>query len=189
MKKWTHLLLTKELVSTLFISKCKGFWLCFGSVFPDLTPMCLLKPHRYDSRNIKILRKYYSLDFSDKDWLFYFKLGIIGHYFADFFTSPHNRKGVVGFCTNHRNYESELHRFFKCNLSSYKFPSTKYYNLDIFLNSYHTKYMNEDSCYENDFKYICTAVYYLFKYSKSRCEVKNDNSDSNSKSKALGVCS
>lgn len=164
MKKRTHLLLTKTISSTLGVSRYNNFWLCFGSVFPDLTPMCVLKPHQYDSRNLKILSKCCSLDFTHKDWLFYFKLGVVGHYLADFFTSPHNRKGIVGFCTDHRGYENQLDRFFKVNLCDYKFSSSNLCDLDFFVENYHTDYMTKDSSYKTDFNYICNVVNTLLQY-------------------------
>lgn len=154
MKKRTHFFLSKS----LDIPSRYKFWVCFGSISPDLTFMCLVKPHQFKFRINDVLKLYSSLDFNNKDWLFYYRVGVISHFVADFFTSPHNRKGVKGFCTMHRGYELDLDRFFKVNFKYYKFSSIDYIDFKNYLYSLHKEYMSKDFTLRNDFSYICEVV-------------------------------
>lgn len=196
MKKRTHLLVTRHIARNFGVSKFNKVWLYFGVVFPDLTPLCLLRPHMYSTRLNGIISQFNSLDLSIRDWKFYFKLGYVSHYLADFFTAPHNRVGIKGFCFNHRNYEDDLDLFFRDNLPSFNlythsnilsdnyfdnFPCdglslrTEYlsdYILDfyVYLTELHKRYLEQDSCLSTDFEYICIIVYKVLIFC---CSVSN----------------
>ena len=168
MKKRTHLLVSKSFSKDFNLSKLNRFWLYFGSIAPDLTIMCLLKPHQFKSRSYDILERISSLDFSNKDWLFYYKVGVISHFMADFFTAPHNREGVKGFCMKHRGYEVDLDKFFRDNINSFKGSSIKEFNLKNYLFNLHSDYIYEDPCISTDFTYICLIVSYVLAYTCCR---------------------
>lgn len=161
MKKKTHLLVAKHFSKDFDLSCFDRFWLCFGSIAPDLTPMCILYPHRFKLRNYNVLKRFSRLNLNSKNWLFYFKVGVISHFLADFFTAPHNRKGIKGFCTRHRSYESDLSEFFKCNLESIKFSSQRHFDFENYLDFLHSDYIKQDEALEIDFNYICRVVYYF----------------------------
>lgn len=168
MKKRTHLLVSKFFTRDLDLLLCNRFWLYLGSIAPDLTPMCLLRPHRFSSRSSNITERFYSLDFNSKDWLFYFRVGVISHFVADFFTAPHNREGLKGFCVRHRGYENDLDKFFRDNLSYFKFSKVSNFSFENYLNSLHDDYMSTDTSIEVDFGYICTIVNSVLSYSCSK---------------------
>lgn len=159
MKKRTHLLVTKFMLRGIDLSCKYKLLVCFGSIKPDLTIMCVIKPHKYNIRFNDVTKLLSKLDFNNKDWLYYYRVGILTHFFADFFTDPHNRVGVKGFCFNHRNYESRLHRFFKDNINDFNIISERDVLLKNYLVNLHTKYIESDIHeYENDFNYICMII-------------------------------
>lgn len=159
MKKRTHLLVCKYFIKDTDIPKIDKLWLYFGSVKPDLTIMCLLKPHRYNFRFNDVDKLFLKINDSNKNWLFYYRVGVLSHFLADFFTSPHNRKGLKGFCFNHRNYESKLHKIFKNNLYNFSFHCLTDCNVEDYLVSLHTQYLElVDTSVYVDFEYICKML-------------------------------
>ena len=123
--------------------------------------MCILYPHRFNLRNYNVLKRFSRLNLSSKNWLFYFKVGVISHFLADFFTAPHNRKGIKGFCLRHRSYESDLAKFFKYNLENIEFSSCTDLDFENYVFLLHSSYMSKDRSIEYDFDYICRVVHYF----------------------------
>lgn len=156
-------MVSKYFIKDTDISKYDKLWLYFGSVKPDLTIMCLLKPHKYIFRFNDVDKLISKINNSNKNWLFYYRIGVLSHFLADFFTSPHNRVGVKGFCFNHRNYESRLHKIFEDNLYDYSFHCLSSYTIEDYLIVLHNQYLNlVDTSVYIDFEYICNIISILF---------------------------
>lgn len=168
MKKQTHLLLTKYLleVSDKRFSRFEKALVCFGSIAPDLTILCLVHPHCWTvTLNCSEVRlnKLKDFHYRYRDCL---KLGLLSHHIADYFTAPHNRIGVSGFCTNHRCYEKRLNKIFKKNLQDKSLVrDLTCYNInefwDYMINLHNSYVLERESCY-TDFYYIFNAVSSLF---------------------------
>jgi hypothetical protein len=90
-----------------------------------------------------------------------FRLGCLSHHVADYFTAPHNRTGVAGFCMDHRGYENQLHLYFKEQMAN---EGVMIEDLSIRsigfwkqMESEHEKYLEEialEESFETDYSYI-----------------------------------
>lgn len=119
MKKRTHYALSKQLLKDCphDFSRLESLLFCFGSIFPDCTPLCLLHPHKMEVTAGKSKKRLHKILFEERNkFADSFRLGCLSHHLADYFTAPHNRTGVAGFCMDHRGYEARLHRVFKDQL-------------------------------------------------------------------------
>ena len=119
LKKRTHFALARQLLkdNKHELNQIQSWLFCVGSIFPDTTPLCLIKPHKFDITDNKSKKRMNRVFFiKSNHYADSFRLGCLSHHLADYFTAPHNRTGVKGFCTDHRGYEEKLHAFFKQEL-------------------------------------------------------------------------
>jgi|GEM_PF-1690563 len=119
MKKRTHFALSRQLLkdNRHNLGPAESLLFCFGSIFPDCSPLCLIRPHKFQVTNYKTKKRMVKM-ISGKynHYADCFRLGCMSHHVADYFTAPHNRTGVAGFCMDHRGYEMRLHDYFKESL-------------------------------------------------------------------------
>lgn len=120
MRKKSHISLAKGVIHGLDIGDRINHRLSFfiGSIWPDCTPSFLTKRHCIDetfdilvNKMDKFIQKYkINKDMSiASTW----RMGIVMHYIADYFTYPHNSNYPGGF-KDHCIYEEELkHRMYK----------------------------------------------------------------------------
>ncbi|MCR4955879.1 MAG: zinc dependent phospholipase C family protein [Lachnospiraceae bacterium] len=116
MKKRTHFALSRQILrdNCHDLTPMEAALYCFGSIFPDCSPLCLIRPHKFNITHYKTKKRMVKLLSGKKNNLAdCFRLGCLSHHVADYFTAPHNREGVAGFCMDHRGYENNLHLFFK----------------------------------------------------------------------------
>lgn len=119
LKKRTHFALSRQLLkdNEHKMNRIQSWMFCFGSIFPDTTPLCLIRPHKFNITDYKSKKRMVRVFFiKSNHYADSFRLGCLSHHLADYFTAPHNRIGVKGFCTDHRGYEEKLHSFFKQEL-------------------------------------------------------------------------
>lgn len=172
MKKRTHFALSRQLVKDNpnnfnFLEKNLFY---FGSIFPDCTPLCVLHPHMFDVTNKSSRKRMLKLFYRKKPTVWdSFRLGALSHHVADYFTAPHNRKGVGGFVKDHRGYENELHRVFKKHLKNEgAYIESSRINRNEFwktMKNRHDDYIESNKIKENmdkDLGYIKEAVTNLF---------------------------
>jgi hypothetical protein len=118
MNKPTHILIGKYLYGVMkdqygIVLDRTGF--LFGNVLPDLRPSFLTRPH-FPEYNISYVKKEIRNLLSKKQKSAYFgrtysrRLGVICHYYADFFCFAHNRY-FTGDIVSHVKYEKDFHRF------------------------------------------------------------------------------
>lgn len=168
MKKRTHLLLTKYIlqITDNKFTKFEKCLVCFGSIIPDLTILCLIRPHCWNVTLNYSYNRFSTLRHFSYKYRECLKLGLLSHHIADYFTAPHNRVGISGFCLNHRDYESELDKVFVNNISHiYQIQDLSEISKSDFwsyLITLHSFYMKEKESYFNDMYYIFNAVDSLF---------------------------
>lgn len=174
MKKRTHFALSKYLVKDKKheLSQMDRALFCLGSIFPDMTPLCLLHPHKFnitDKSSQKRLNKVFE---QRNHFANSFRLGCLSHHLADYFTAPHNRSGIKGFCMDHRGYETRFDTFFKQQLADRKQKEPKenmHLNLSspqefwVQMKKKHDEYMsNKDESFHEDYSYIYDTISNLF---------------------------
>ncbi|SFQ03610.1 Zinc dependent phospholipase C [Lachnospiraceae bacterium XBB1006] len=119
MKKRTHYALSRQLLkdNRHEFGYIESALYCFGSIFPDCSPLCLIRPHMFTVTNHKTKKRMVKLISGRYNhYADCFRLGCLSHHVADYFTAPHNRMGMAGFCMDHRGYEMRLHDYFKESL-------------------------------------------------------------------------
>ena len=104
-----------------------------------------------------------------------FRLGCLSHHIADYFTAPHNRYGVKGFCMDHRGYEERLHSYFKQELKTVgarneekEMSAFSFWSL---IASKHQEYMDVNDVEESiltDYRFISEMIGNLFSVSMER---------------------
>lgn len=175
MRKKSHISLAKGVIHGLDIGERVNHRLSFfvGSIWPDCTPSFLTKRHCIDDTfdiMAKKMDKFISKYNADKDmgisstW----RMGIVLHYIADYFTYPHNSNYPGGF-KDHCIYEEELkHRMYKyvadMKMTAPKqdvpvFASTK--QILEYIKNIHNKYMQLDGRVDYDCGYsvrTCMSV-------------------------------
>ncbi|MGN0170673.1 MAG: zinc dependent phospholipase C family protein [Lachnospiraceae bacterium] len=122
MKKRTHYALARQIIkdNPNDLGWMEAWLFYFGSVFPDCSPLCVIRPHKYNVTHYKTKKRMVKL-MSGKNnrYADCFRLGCMSHHVADYFTAPHNRDGVAGFCMDHRGYETRLHQLFRQRLAEH----------------------------------------------------------------------
>lgn len=113
MRKKSHILLAKYIGKYIEFFCFTRYKIAFyvGSIYPDLVPSFLTKKHEIHTTIDDLEKMLDQLLKMDKknDICYYFKLGELIHYVADYFTFPHNPefgKGMI----SHMLYESKLKR-------------------------------------------------------------------------------
>ncbi len=140
-----------------------------GNVIPDFSYYAIAHPHfmkfslGYVQAEIESLSNIYlESTFIDSDYSF--RLGIICHYYADFFCFAHN-SGYKQIVVNHLKYEHLLYEYFKDNFVSivqtkFAFPD------DIRKNAFeinekmillHTEYARAEPSYDKDLIFALRA--------------------------------
>ena len=172
MKKRTHFALSRQILkdNQHDLGMMESALFCFGSIFPDCSPLCLIRPHKYNvthykskKRMVKVISGNYNR-YADC-----FRLGCLSHHVADYFTAPHNRSGVAGFCMDHRGYENQLHKYFKERLKECgaKTEENTMCAIEFWkqMRMQHTEYMdcieNEES-FDTDYTFIIEQITALF---------------------------
>ncbi len=175
MRKKSHISLAKGVINGLDIGDRINHRLSFfvGSIWPDCTPSFLTKRHCIDETfdilavNMeKFLEKYKTN--KDMSILSTWRMGIVMHYIADYFTYPHNSHYTGGF-KQHCIYEEELkHRMYsfvadvKNAISQYDVPvfaSTS--QIKDYIKNRHNAYMKLNANVDYDCGYsvnTCMAV-------------------------------
>lgn len=172
MKKRTHYALSKQLLkdNRHDLGTFESALFCFGSIFPDCSPLCLIRPHMYQVTNHKTKKRMVKLISGKYNrYADCFRLGCMSHHVADYFTAPHNRLGVAGFCMDHRGYEMRLHDYFKESLKENGaqteelcMPSISFWKC---MESKHESYLeaiSREESLETDYEFIMEQVTTLF---------------------------
>ncbi|MEG0806190.1 MAG: zinc dependent phospholipase C family protein [Lachnospiraceae bacterium] len=175
MKKRTHFALSRHLLKDTNndLSKVDSMLFCFGSIFPDMTPLCLLHPHKFNITDKASKKRLNKVLFGEHNhFANSFRLGCVSHHLADYFTAPHNRTGVKGFCMDHRGYEMKFDAFFKNKLENL---NTEEMKNDIesrefwqHVNRCHEEYMDANESFTNDYSYIIEMISNLFFLSQKK---------------------
>jgi len=172
MNKATHVLLGKHLYA--YLRDVFGVYLdresfLLGNVLPDLYLTFLIKPHLFKNYspciksviqnllNIKQSSALFGKSYSKQ-------LGIICHYFADFFCYPH-RQDYSGDLVAHGNYEKDLYRYLQCDacISPEQLMSSEWQAdaneriLFSSLSKLQESYLQQDPSFEIDITYSIKA--------------------------------
>jgi len=175
MRKKSHISLAKGVIHGLDIDERISHRLSFfiGSIWPDCTPSFLTKRHCIDDTFEILLKKmdrFIQKYKKEKDmgiastW----RMGIVLHYIADYFTYPHNSHYPGGF-KDHCIYEEELkHRMYKfvadmkSSLPRYDVPVFADTNqISAYIKNRHASYMKLNASVDYDCGYsvrTCMAV-------------------------------
>lgn len=178
MKKRTHFALSRQILkdNDNDMGRAQKMLFCLGSIFPDTTPLCLIRPHKFNVTDKKSKRRLMRVLYKNSHKLSNsFRLGCLSHHMADYFTAPHNRIGVKGFCTDHRGYENRLDLFVKAKLQEVGAKS-KHERINPLtfwqeLKRKHEEYMIEnqvEESFETDYKFIGEMIADLFQISTER---------------------
>lgn len=181
LKKRTHFALSRQLLkdNEHKMNRIQSWLFCLGSIFPDTTPLCLIKPHKINVTDYKSKKRMVRLFFiKSNHYADSFRLGCLSHHLADYFTAPHNRYGVKGFCMDHRGYEERLHSYFKQELktSGARKEQVEDNELSAFsfwsaLATKHQEYLNANHFGESiltDYQFISEMIGNLFHVSMER---------------------
>ena len=109
MKLRTHLRIAETAAD---LSGVKGFekaLFCFGSMFPDLSPMQFVHKHFYQKSGQYVLKKFDALKWKNTVWTA-FQLGELAHYVSDFCCYVH-QSGSIGNVKEHIRYERKLNQY------------------------------------------------------------------------------
>ncbi len=120
MKKRTHYALSRQILkdNPNDLGRVEALLFCFGSIFPDCSPLCVIRPHKFNVTHYKTKKRMVKvISGKHNRYADCFRLGCMSHHVADYFTAPHNRYGVAGFCMDHRGYETRLHQLFRQRLA------------------------------------------------------------------------
>lgn len=114
MRKKSHISLAKGIISGLECENRVTHRLSFyvGSIWPDCVPSFITKRHNiietfdvFDKRMKKFVSKFNEK--KDMGMMSTFRMGMVMHYIADYFTFPHNMHFDGGF-KDHCSYEEDL---------------------------------------------------------------------------------
>lgn len=175
MRKKSHISLAKGVINGLDINERINHRLSFfiGSIWPDCTPSFLTKRHCIDDtfdiltkKMENFINKYNAK--KDMSIISTWRMGIVLHYIADYFTYPHNSHYPGGF-KDHCIYEEELkHRMYKyvadMKSSMHKYEVPVFASTDQILDyikNRHDKYMTLEGKVDYDCGYsvkTCMAV-------------------------------
>ncbi len=172
MKKRTHFALSRQLLrdNSHNLGTMESALFCVGSIFPDCSPLCLIRPHKFDVTNRKSKKRMVKVISGKYNrYADCFRLGCLSHHVADYFTAPHNRTGLAGFCMDHRGYENELHKFFKNQLreNGAKRAEEDIRAIEFWkqMSLLHVKYMErigEQETFDTDYSFIIEQITLLF---------------------------
>ncbi|SHK19003.1 Zinc dependent phospholipase C [Anaerobranca californiensis DSM 14826] len=178
----THMLIAKRVYGNLkskLVFKLQKNNFIYGNIKPDLILPLSSRAHTLTDSLEFILEEANKLIYSQDIDLetFSTNLGVINHFLADFFCSPHYYKGNFPSFANHLMYEIALHNFFK--KMDYDTPLTvenlkiqNLFNIDmketIFL--LENEYLEESPKLERDIIFALKATtlisYHIVKNSK-----------------------
>lgn len=171
MRKKSHISVAKGVINGLDISERINHRLSFyiGSIWPDCIPSFITRRHcieeTFDIFNKKMEK--FVKNFNpkkDMGMLSTWRMGVVLHYIADYFTFPHN-KNYTGNLKEHCIYEEELkHRMYKYiaemnepeqRMKTAVLPSVK--DISAFIIEKHAQYVVTDSNVEQDCMYSVLA--------------------------------
>lgn len=171
MRKKSHISLAKGVINGLDIKDRINHRLSFyiGSIWPDCIPSFITRRHciedTFDIFN-KNMEKFVKKFNSNKDMSIRstWRMGVMLHYIADYFTFPHN-KNYTGNLKDHCVYEEELkHCMYKYvdNINADKYQNTKVVLSDLnsisdYIKEKHAQYKLSGSNVEKDCKYSVLA--------------------------------
>lgn len=139
-----------------------------GNVLPDYSPSFFLRHHYLDRSGVHVQRMIRHLQArqtsAENDRRCSMLLGLICHFYADFFCYAHSDSFTGGF-TEHMEYESALHRYFQENrnrLGEVRFmepagPLPQGENLYGRFEDLHETYLRSHISYGNDLLYAMMA--------------------------------
>ena len=114
MRKKSHIALAGYLVREMDDVNMQKHWKAFyfGSILPDLTPMMIAAPHKFDSSYLELKERIAKLlsearGHTCKKRTLFCRLGVVMHYLADYFTFPHNTT-FEGNLKDHCLYERDM---------------------------------------------------------------------------------
>lgn len=157
-----------------------------GNVLPDYCPSFLVRHHYLDQSGVHVQRMIRHLEArqtsAENDRRCSLSLGIICHFYADFFCYAHSDR-FTGSFSEHMEYESALHRYFQENrdrLGSVRFiaqassrPQGE--NLYSRFEGLHDSYLQSQVSFGNDLLYAMMACIDLIVLS-SGCAEEEDRS-------------
>lgn len=171
MNKPSHILIGKYLCQYVndhykILLEPKSYVL--GNVLPDYYLSFLIRPHcvKYQAAHvqniIRLLLTQRSNRYSDKKYSRF--LGILCHFYADFFCYAHN-DNFTGGISEHIAYENNLHRYLVENLeqlNSIRFitqpsPVTGVESIYRKFETLHSDYLSSHASFGNDLTYSLTA--------------------------------
>ena len=140
-----------------------------GNILPDISAKFLIKPHILKNYHMQIKRLIQNMLDEEQTSVFSGKrfsrnLGIICHYYADFFCYPHNSK-YTGDIASHFKYERDLFLFLAGGFlkndeaSDVHYPTQEATAEIIFerFKSLHDTYIENMPSFYNDISYSLTA--------------------------------
>ncbi len=156
----THLLMAHMVYDNLYnigMSKVDKYSFLYGNIKPDFTKYLYSKPHRMKQSLNYVLREVSGLIYPKKKNINEFSnsLGVINHFIADFFCSPHYHKPKFNLLT-HMLYEFKLHLKIKSmgkkSLSLHDLDIQDLLNRDInhVINCLEDEYINSSPSIEKD---------------------------------------
>lgn len=149
------------------LNKVRVCIMTLGSIFPDINILSYLRGHTYENSFSMIQRKMRNMSKQkNKNFEYYWNLGIIQHYIADYFTHPHNRK-FCGSLSEHCEYEKQLRYEMKKCLEFWEKERIKKElpkNIDeifVCIEEQHRQYSWSDVSLKRDCRYIIGMVEYV----------------------------
>lgn len=158
MWKHSHYIVASRIADICDLGKMQSYALKWGSIIPDMKPSCFLKPHTYQNWRGYTNKLLLKLTDSRKGIIYFYNFGKLLHFYADFFTKPHNSDNLHDFLDSHVKWERELDK-----------QTTKLFTLSCNINSdslkdlrkSYNKQITVDSSVALDLEYIQTVCYYL----------------------------
>lgn len=104
MRKFSHVIIANRLADDVGISGSKRIIFVIGNVLPDCLPAFIVKRHRYQVALLEV-RRLLEQPFK-QEAMDYLRLGMVCHYVADSFTTPHDEDWCGSF-VEHCKWEGE----------------------------------------------------------------------------------
>ncbi len=147
-----------------------------GCVLPDYGIQFITKPHIQKNYDLYVKKRIEQLLNAEPDpalagSAYSRRIGIICHFYADFFCCPHSRNMYCG-VSNHVKYERELWHFmqeylnsfrinkYKSNTTIHQITDWKKLNSEFIFSrfeAFHSEYLKEEPSFETDLRYTIDA--------------------------------
>lgn len=158
MLKCSHAFVASKISEAYNLSIINKICLTIGSIIPDCKISCFTTPHCRKNWQDKADDLLYDLkECKTHNAIFYYKLGVLLHLYADFYTYPHTDFSYHYIKSGHAKWERNLHKELKKVFTIIK---PNYTNI----NDYEPEYNNSVRDVKTDSVYISLIMSFICEY-------------------------